>query len=366
MVSSAAVKSTMKLVIKVGSQQLICPNNSVNMAVISALVQQLVQLIDLGHQPVLVSSGAVASGREMAKRHRLKAANGLHPEDKQWLAAIGQVALMNAYGEALQRYQLLPAQLLLSHQDFTNRRHYLNVQNVFVQLLAQKRVLAIVNENDSVAIEELMFTDNDQLAFLVAAMLGADKLIFLTNVDGIYLTPPPAQPHQLIKTLAAEQNPTIGIGSALGRGGMASKISSARRAAKLGITAHIANVNQQNVLLKIAEQEQPPGTTVLSEKQSSSVKRWLAVALNQQKGSILVNRQLSELLQQSNEARSILPVGISCYSGEFSRGDVVMVANEQGQRLGVGMANYSSKILESLLGRKGERYFIHYNYLYLD
>lgn len=355
----------MKIVIKVGTQSILSNEGIPFKSVIEHLVEQIAALQQAGHHVVLVSSGAVSSGRGLA-RQILGRQYGHSIGEKQVLASLGQHELMNIYASLFKEHGILPAQLLLTKQDFHTRLHYLNIARLLREILEHKNIVPIINENDSVSIEELMFTDNDELAGLIAAQMNADKLIILSNIDGVY-TGHPDEPHATLIPIINPQSdwPTVSsLKSAQGRGGMISKLGTARKVSSLGITTHIANIDHPSVILRIIAAESL-GTTILPSKKKSNIKRWIAYTSNKQMGAITINTGLFELLKENQRVISILPVGIEACRGTFKKGDLVEVQTVDGQKIGVGLAKYGSDKLTEYLGQKNKPEFIHYDHLHL-
>ncbi|MFI4938280.1 MAG: glutamate 5-kinase [Candidatus Berkiellales bacterium] len=355
-----------KIVIKVGTQAILSEKGEILESTLASIVRQIITLQQKGVHVVLVSSGAVGSGRRVA-RNAFGREYGHSIAEKQVLASIGQPELMQTYSTLLQKYHVLAAQLLLTKQDFQTRAHYLNIARIFQEILSHQNILPIVNENDSVAVEELMFTDNDELAALISTQINADKLIVLTTVKGVYdLDPtdpaatviPVINPDDKWQKISTTKSPH-------GRGGMISKLSSARKMSDLGVTTHIVHVNEEDVILRLMNNESI-GTTVLPFKKKSNVKRWMAFHYHKNNACIHINAQLYELMQDRLKARSILPVGIVKYSGEFEKGDLIDILAPNGQKIGVGLAKYGHESLKEYLGKNNKPAFIHYDHLYIE
>ncbi|RUR09986.1 glutamate 5-kinase [Legionella sp. km772] len=355
----------MKIVIKVGTQSILAHDGTPFEPIMEHLVEQLVALQKNGHQVILVSSGAVASGRKVAQLH-LGKTYGISIAEKQVLASLGQHELVHLYAAMFKKHKLLASQILLTKQDFQTRKHYLNIARLLRELLAHKNIIPVVNENDSVAIEELMFTDNDELAGLIAAQINADKLIILSNVEGVYSGHPEHPDSQLIPLISSETGwPEVSSAkSTHGRGGMISKLGTARKMASLGITTHIASIAHPAIINRIVDGE-ALGTMITPSKKKSNIKRWIAYNNEKKAGSISINRGLFTILQENKRIISILPVGIDAYTGEFKRGDLVEILAPEGQKIGVGLAKYDSTKLGDYLGQQEKPIFIHYDHLHL-
>ncbi|MCE9508175.1 MAG: glutamate 5-kinase [Alphaproteobacteria bacterium] len=357
----------MRIVIKVGTQAILAPDGTLLKSVLSGLVKQVVQLQQDGHHVALVSSGAVGSGRRVA-RERLGREYGGSIGEKQVLASLGQPELMHAYATMLEPHGMAAAQLLLTKQDFQTRQHYLNIARLLREILGQKNIIPVINENDSVAIEELMFTDNDELSGLIAAQMNADKLIILTGVKGVYDGHPDHPDSRLIPVIDPQQKnlPEISAEkSAQGRGGMLSKLGTARKMSDLGITTHIAGIAEKDAIIRIVSGEQL-GTVILPAKKKSNIKKWIAFSAGKQNGVIHINAPLFDILKANERVISILPVGIAKCSGDFKKGDLIEIAAPDGQKIGVGIARYGAEKLQEYLGLKGKPEFIHYDHLHLD
>lgn len=355
----------MKIVIKVGTQSILSNDGTPILPVMNHLVEQIVELQKAGHHVILVSSGAVGSGRKVAKEVLAKQ-YGNTVGEKQLLASLGQPELMHLYATLFKSHNLLVSQLLLTKHDFQTRRHYLNISRLLNEILHHKNIVPLINENDSVAIEELMFTDNDELAGLIAAQMNADLLIILTNVEGIYTGNPENPESQLIPVIDPDKGwPEVSTSkSALGRGGMLSKLATARKMSNLGILTTIASVHVPSVLTRIAANELL-GTTILARKKQTNIKRWIAYNRDKKMGSISINANLYTLLTENTRAFSILPVGVEKCDGNFKGGDLVEILNPEGEVIGVGIAKYDAHKLSDYFGEKNKPAFIHYDHLHI-
>lgn len=355
----------MKVVIKVGTQSILSQDGTPYEPIMLHLVEQIVALQKIGHHVVLVSSGAVGSGRKVA--HQLLGREfGSSLGEKQVLASLGQHELMHVYSTMFKKYNILASQLLLTKQDFHTRHHYLNIARLLRVILEHKNIVPIINENDSVAIEELMFTDNDELAGLIAAQINADKLIILSNVEGVF-TGDPAQPQsKLISVINPEEGwPEVSAHKSIhGRGGMVSKLGTSHKMSDLGITTHIASIDTPDVITRLLAQE-TLGTTILPSKKKSNIKRWMAYNSDKKMGTISINSCLLDILREGKRAISILPVGIVHCTGDFKKSDLVEIVTEEGKKIGIGIAKYDANKLNMLLGQKDKPEFIHYDHLHL-
>lgn len=351
-----------KIVIKVGSNVITQTNGEVNQQLLASLCAQLAELRQSGFSPLLVSSGAVAAGRG-----RFSPGKKSDPvTQRQLLAAVGQTHLMNTYSRLLMNHQITCAQVLVTKEDFRDRRHYLNMRNCLEGMLTNA-VLPIINENDVVSVTELMFTDNDELAGLVAAMVDAQSLIILTNVAGIYDRNPKDPAAQLLR----EVDTSVDLSSMVtteksdfGRGGMLTKAAMAQKMADMGIEVHIAGGHVEQVLKKIASGESV-GTRFPADKKAKSVKRWIGHAEGYTSGSVYLNAGACRALRDAEKATSLLPVGIIRVEGDFERGDIVSLHDESGHVFGLGKVQYDAQKANALAGQQGQKPLVHYDYLYL-
>jgi len=354
-----------RIVVKIGSQVLCDPGGALNLAVLSRLVDQLSSLAADGWQVLLVSSGAVSAGLGLAGEQMQRISDPV--ARKQVMAATGQVKLMETYRQLFLKYQLPVAQVLTSKSDFQTRRHYLNMRNCIDALLTAG-IVPIVNENDVVAITELMFTDNDELAGLLAGMVNADLLCLLSTVNGVFDGDPDDPDTRCIPVWDDQscqiEDIVLRGTSALGRGGMHNKISIARKVAKLGTEVFIADGADPEILQKILSKADA-GTRFPALGESSPAKRWLASADDHAVGSVTINSGAENALLDSSRLTSLLPVGIEAVDGHFNRGDVIRIRNPAGRVLGCGRARYDHEEAARLMGQRGQRPLIHYDYLYL-
>ena len=350
-----------KIVVKVGTNVITGRDGKLDPEILDSLTAQIAALVDQGVEVILVSSGAVGAGRGIVTI----SGNLSHVETRQVLSATGQIRLINAYSDRFERHDLLAAQILVTKGDFRDRQHYLNMRTCFRALLQQK-IVPIVNENDAVAVTELMFTDNDELSGLIASMMQVDAHIILSNVDGLF----DMQGEE--KRVIGEVNPEatnfsqyIRPGkSEFGRGGMLTKCNIAHKLSQLGITVHIANGTTPGILQSIIHGE-PVGTRFLPQKPKHGLKRWIAHSEGLEKGAVVINAGAITALTSHERASSLLPVGITAVEGSFSRGDVIRVCSEDGTVIAYGMATCSDEKARSAMGQKGQKPVIHYDYLYI-
>ena len=333
-----------------------------NENLIKNIVQQIGELKTKGKQVILVSSGAVAAGRSVFKSSKKLDTVA----ERQLLSSLGQVKLINTYTELFNQLNLLCAQVLVTKQDFKDRHHYLNMQNCLNALLAND-IIPIVNENDVISITELMFTDNDELAGLISGMLNVDSLFILTNVDGIYDGNPEHETSSIISEFDLTNHHlekiTSNVKSNFGRGGIITKCHTAQRVAGIGIPVVIANGKTEHIINRLINGEKL-GTSFKPKKSTSSVKKWIAHSHSNAKGHVIVNEGAKQSLL-SKTVVSLLPVGVVKIEGDFKRGDIIKILDENNNEIGLGQTRYNSVKAESLLGKKNQKPIIHYDHLFL-
>lgn len=354
-----------RIAIKIGSNVLTHKDGTLDLKRMSNLVDQIATLHKSGVEVILVSSGAVASGRS-----ELKLDKKLDPVSaRQVFSAVGQAKLINRYYELFQKHGIFCGQVLTTKENFGSRRHYLNQKNCMTEMLAHG-VIPIVNENDTISVTELMFTDNDELSGLIATMMHMQALIILSNIDGIYNGHPDDADSEVIREVHSDKSLAQYIQtskSSFGRGGMLTKTNIARKVADEGITVIIANGKKDNILpdlLKIGS-DMVCTKFIANEKMTSGVKNWIAHSDSFAKGEVHVNAGARAALEGS-KATSVLFVGVTAINGEFEKDDIVKIFDETGKQLGVGKAQYDSEKALQLIGKKGVRPLVHYDYLYLD
>jgi glutamate 5-kinase len=354
-----------KITVKVGSNVLTKSDGTLNDANISHLVDQIAKLRKEGVEVVLVSSGAVAAGRgEIGNGRRLDTVSA-----RQLWSAVGQVKMINKWAEAFSKYGIVCAQVLTTKENFSDRVHYLNMKNC-ISTLIENKVIPIVNENDTISVTELMFTDNDELSGLIASMEDSEALIILSNIDGIYDGSPDLPESKVIREITSKSKPlneAISTSkSSFGRGGMLTKYHIARKVAKDGINVHIANGLIENSLLRVMNSTDPFIHTIFlsDHRKSSNFKKWISFSESFAKGALIINHGAKEALL-SNQATSLLPVGVVAIEGSFEKGDLVRIKDEAGLLIGIGKAEYSSEKAEKHKGNKNNKEVVHYDYLYL-
>lgn len=350
------------VVIKIGSNVLTQDDGTPDHNRMASLVNQMVFLAENGVQVVLVTSGAVAFGR---KALPLNAKTDAVTKKQVW-ASIGQIELIRSYKNLFLEKGHQIAQLMVTKEDFRDRVHYLNMKNCLDGLIKNK-VIPVINENDAVAVTELMFTDNDELAGLVAAMIDASTLILLTNVDGIYKGHPSDPGAELIRVVGQDM-PDLSqyvssSKSSFGRGGMLTKMSMAKKSADLGIEVLIANGKREDVLIEYFRNELVC-TYFQPGKSKHNQKKWIAHSDNYSKGEVIINEGAKRALSSHNIS-SLLPIGIIEVKGDFLKGDIIRILDEKGQKVGIGKAEYGAKAALEKIGVANQRPIVHYDYLYL-
>lgn len=354
-----------RIVIKVGSNVLTRKDGTLDVTRMSALVDQIAQLRQEDMEVILVSSGAVASGRSELKlsEHHLDTTS-----QRQLFSAVGQAKLINRYYELFRDHGIAVGQVLTMKENFATRRHYLNQKNCMTVML-EHGVIPIVNENDTISVTELMFTDNDELSGLIASMMDADALIILSNIDGIYNGSPAEPGSQVIREIGQKMDLTDYIQtskSSFGRGGMLTKTNIARKVADEGIEVIIANGKRDDILLHLLLDEDAVCTRfVPKSKPISGVKKWIAHSEGFAKGEISINAKALEALR-GDKAVSILPVGIIGVTGEFEKDDIIRIIDADGNLIGVGKANCTSVQAKAAMGKHAGRPVVHYDYLYME
>ena len=339
--------SARRWVVKVGSALLTNDGRGLDAAVVRMLADQLVALRAKGCDVVLVSSGAIAAGLV-----RLNLAERPHEVHlSQAAAAVGQSALVRAYEEHLSPHGVTSAQILLSHADIRARDRYLNARSTLSTLLSMG-VLPIVNENDTVVTDEIRLGDNDTLGALVANLVDAEVLLILTDQDGLMDNDPRQVSSARVIPAADVHDATLdamaGPGGALGRGGMATKLSAARLAARSGTGTVIANGRVPDIVNRVAAGESL-GTFLQTQRRPQSArKQWLASLLHAQGQLVLDDGAVMGVVEQG---RSLLPIGITAVRGQFGRGDLVSCIDSEGRERARGLVNYASGEAQALVGK---------------
>ena len=356
-----------RIVVKVGSSLVTNEGRGLDATAIGEWCRQLAALRQQGREVIMVSSGAIAEGmKRLGWRTRPVEINEL-----QAAAAVGQMGLAQMYETCLRENRLQSAQVLLTHADLADRERYLNARSTLLTLL-QLGVLPVINENDTVVNDEIKFGDNDTLGALVANLVEADLLVILTDQHGLFTADPRKHPDAQLVSIGQAGDAQLeamagGAGSSIGTGGMLTKILAAGRAAGSGASTVIAWGREPDALLRLVQGE-VVGTVLLAPTHKLQArKQWMADHLLLQ-GSVVVDAGAAAKLQK--EGKSLLPIGMTAVSGEFRRGEVIAVRDEQGREIARGMANYAShearllcrkpsSQLQALLGYAAEPEMIH-------
>ena len=353
-----------RIVVKVGSNVLTRRDGTLDVERMSAVVDQIAALREGGMEVLLVSSGAVASGRsEIKPRHKLDTVQA-----RQLYSAVGQAKLINRYYDMFREHGITAGQVLTMKENFASRHLYLNQERCMTTML-DNGVIPIINENDTVSVTELMFTDNDELSGLVATMMNADALILLSNVDGIYDGNPDDPSSKVIRRIDGKSKNVTDYISAqksdFGRGGMLTKYGIAMKVAAQGVAVVIANGKRDNILTGLMKKGGDEVATWFDPSEKPHpVKRWLAFSNGFAKGAIDINKGAYEALT-GEKASSLLPVGVTGAEGTFAKDDIVKICY-RGRQIGMGRTSFDSEKVRALSGMKGAKAVIHYDYLYLD
>jgi glutamate 5-kinase len=341
------VQRARRVVVKIGSQ-ILSSIKGIEEVRVKGLVRDIAELQNQGKEPVVVSSGAVAAGMtRLGRRERPRTI----PE-KQALAAVGQIRLMALYERFFSRYEKSVAQVLLTHEDLANRQRYINAKHTF-QMLLKSDIIPVVNENDTVAVEEMKFGDNDHLSALVATLLGADLLVILSDVEGVYDCDPrvykEARLIPLIKDIREAKEKIAGASlSVFGTGGIATKIGAAEEAAAAGIPTIITSGLHGRPILRVFDAHESSGTLVLPEQNRlTQRKHWIAYNLKPM-GEIVVDEGAEEAVVK--KGKSLLPSGLREVRGAFGTGDCVRCLDIAGEEFARGLVNYSSQELIQIKG----------------
>lgn len=363
-----------RIVIKVGSSLMTDEaNGKVRADWLASMVEDLVRLRKSGKEIIIVSSGAVALGRKTLGIND----KNLRLEEKQAAAACGQLAMMRAWREALEKHHISAAQLLLTIDDSENRRRYLNARNTLETLLAH-HIVPIINENDTVATAEIRFGDNDRLAARVAQMASAEILILLSDIDGLYTADPHTNKEAKfipeVKQITAEIEQMGGDAvSSVGTGGMATKIAAAKIALAAGCHMLVMAGKEPYPITRLENGER--GTWFIADANPMNArKHWISGAINPS-GAVWVDDGAAKALKSGKN--SLLPAGVVKVEGGFERGDAVLIKDAQGNKIGKGLVAYSSadaeqiaghqsQEIEELLGFKGRVALIHKDDLVLE
>tara|TARA_B100000767_G_scaffold258240_1_gene266759 strand:- start:3421 stop:4524 length:1104 start_codon:yes stop_codon:yes gene_type:complete len=336
-------------VIKIGSSLITKSSTGLNTKNIKSWALQINEIISNNVNVIIVSSGAIAEG--MSRLGLVRRPKS--PSQLQALAAIGQMGLVQAYEVAFKKYNLLTAQMLLTDEDLSNRERYLNAKNTLSNLI-KYNAIPIINENDTVSTDEIKFGDNDTLAALVANLSQASSLIILTDQNGLYTSDPKNNKSSKLveKISVSDKNLNKYAGpsnNSLGRGGMITKVSAAKKAAKSNTQTIIANGTKKDILIKIFNKEDNIGTTIFNKNSAvKSKKQWIANSLKV-KGSVIIDAGAQKIIKKSG--KSLLPIGVKSISGNFKKGDMVTISDARNMEIARGLTNYNSKDLIKIIGK---------------
>ena len=363
----SVIHASQRIVVKVGSSLVTNDGKGLDHAALSRWASEIADLTRRGKQVVLVSSGAIAEGlQRLGWATRPKAVHEL-----QAAAAVGQMGLVQAYETAFRAEGLKTAQVLLTHEDLADRTRSLNARSTLITLLKRK-VVPIINENDTVATSEIRFGDNDTLGALVTNLIEADALIILTDQQGLYTADPRKHADAEFVHEAQAGDPRLedmagGAGSSVGTGGMITKIIAAKRAARSGAATVIACGREANVLSRLADGEAIGTQLIAADTPLLARKQWLADHL-QLAGRLVLDEGAAHAVV--HKGTSLLPIGVVAVEGEFLRGEALACVDPQGHEVARGLVNYSSdetrlimrhatREIESILGYMGEPELIH-------
>jgi glutamate 5-kinase len=352
-----------RIVVKVGSSILASVEKGLHHEVFAHLAKEISELKRQGYEIVLVSSGAIASGME-------KLGYKTRPQSitqKQATAAVGQSRLMNIYEGHFSRHQHMVAQILLTRDDLSHRQRFLNARNTLLALL-ELGIIPIINENDTVVVDEIQFGDNDNLSALITNLIEADLLVILTDIDGLFDADPRRNPHAQWIPMVEEIDRYTGemageTTNEMSVGGMASKIQAAQKASRFGIPTVVACGTKREILHQILKGKEI-GTLILPQKDAlSSRKHWIAFNLKP-KGDVIVDEGAKKAIVQ--KGKSLLPSGVVKVRGVFDRGDAVSCLGPRGKEFARGLVNYNVSELEKIKGLRSEKIEKMLGYKYSD
>ena len=345
-----SLKNFSRIVVKIGSASLVDQKTGIRDQWLNSLIHDVAELWSQSVEVLIVSSGSIALGRKQLADQGVSISPGpLLLKESQAAAAIGQISLCHAYHRALDQHKLNAAQILLTLGDTEDRRRYLNARNTIQTALKWKSV-PIINENDSVATAEIRYGDNDRLAARVASMVGADLLILLSDIDGLYTAPPHLDPKAKHLDIVKQVTPEIeamggDAASEFSRGGMRTKIEAAKIATSAGATMIITSADQLHPLSGLSEGKKAtwfmPSPVPINER-----KRWIAGGLDVV-GQIQIDEGAMVALESG---KSLLPVGVTEIVGDFSRGDTVRIISPNGSNIGQGLVEYDSDEAKKIIG----------------
>ena len=345
-----SLKNYSRIVVKIGSASLVDQETGIREQWLNSLIRDVAELCSQGVEVLIVSSGSVALGRNQLADRGVKISSGpLLLKESQAAAAIGQISLCHAYHKSLATHGLTAAQILLTLGDTEDRRRYLNARNTIQTALKWKSV-PIINENDSVATAEIRYGDNDRLAARVASMVGADLLILLSDIDGLYTAPPHLDPEAKHLDIVKQVTPEIeamggDAASEFSRGGMRTKIEAAKIATSAGTTMIITSAAQLHPLSELGNDKKAtwfmPSPAPINQR-----KRWIAGGLDVV-GQIKIDEGAMIALESG---KSLLPVGVVEITGNFNRGDTVRIISPNGSSIGQGLVEYDSAEAKKIIG----------------
>ncbi len=350
--ASDSIKNSRRIIVKIGSALLVDANSGIKQAWLNSLVEDIAKLHKTRIQVLLVSSGAIALGRKVLNMPR----RALKLDENQAAAAVGQIELGRAWAEALSKHKLIPGQILLTLHDTegsAGRRSYLNARDTIERLLSLKAI-PVINENDTTATSEIRYGDNDRLAARVATMMGADLLVLLSDIDGLYSAPPlenkGAEFIQTVEKITPAIEAMAGsAGSELSRGGMVTKIEAGKITTRAGTSMIIASGKRNNPIAAIQNDERCTLFKAQTVK-GGARKTWIAGQL-ETTGSITVDEGAVRALLQG---KSLLPAGVVKIIGPFMRGDTVAIHNNEGNSLGQGLTAYDSDEAKLIMGKQSD------------
>ncbi len=352
------------ITVKVGSNVLTHKNGMLNHERIAHLTLQIANLHKQGIRVILVSSGAVAAGRSLVP--------GLPVKDsvsqRQVFSAVGQVKLLNLYSGLFEQQHISCAQVLVTKEDFRTREHYLNMKNCLSVLLSNG-IVPILNENDAVSVTALMFTDNDELAGLVASMMNAEALFILTNVDGIYDRNPAEAGARLISLVNGQKEDMESYISTtksdFGRGGMLTKCRVAEKTCASGTAVHIANGNRDHIIEQLVNHPDEVNHTCFKPGGiKPALQKWMAHAEWFAKAEVFINDGAKSALL-GPKASSLLLAGVTSIRGDFRKGDILQIKDSGNHVIGIGRAKYDKTLAESHRTDKKYKPLVHYDYLFV-
>jgi glutamate 5-kinase len=351
-VSRREIKKAQKIVFKLGTRLLTYANGKLNLDYMERIVRELANLKNQGKDAIIVSSGAIGAGiGRLNLNYRPKAT----PE-KQAVAAVGQGVLIQFYEKFFAEYGQIVAQILLTREDLVNRRRYVNACNT-LQTLLKFGVIPIINENDTISVDEIEFGDNDTLSALVAGLVDSDLLVILSDIDGFYTADPQKQSQAklipVVETITAElKEMAKGTDDALATGGMVTKLQAAEITMSCGVNCVIANGLEPGIINRIVRGEEI-GTLFKAQKNYLRArKRWIAFG-QLVHGAVIVDDGARKALIK--EGKSLLASGITAVNADFCRGDLVAVCDQQGNEFARGLSNYSSVELQKIKGLQSEQ-----------